>query len=74
LHTFPTRDEAVVVFGSAARTALLSEQMCILIRFLARRSSVRLRIAITSAENTMERLPIGMLLLHLYKGPLKPAP
>ena len=60
-----TKDDSVVVFASAAKVALLSEQMCILllVRFLVKRSSVHLRIAITSAENTVERLPIGMLSL-----------
>jgi hypothetical protein len=54
----------VVVFASAARAALLSWQMYIflLIRFLVR-SSVHLRIAITSAENIVDRLHIGMLSL-----------
>ena len=39
-----TKDDSVVIFASAARTALLSQQMCILllIRFLLRRSSVHL--------------------------------
>jgi hypothetical protein len=60
-----TKDDSVVVFASAVIAAVLSEQMCILllVRFLVKRSSVHLRIAITSAENTVERLPIGMLSL-----------
>jgi hypothetical protein len=62
MHT-QTNDDSVVVFASAAKAALLSEQMCILllIRFLLKRSFVHLRIAISSAENTVERLPIGTL-------------
>jgi hypothetical protein len=58
-----TKDGSVVVYASAARAALLSQQMCILllIIFLVRRSSVHLRIVITSEENSVERLPIGML-------------
>jgi hypothetical protein len=58
-----TKDDSAVVFVSAAIAALLSEQMSILllVRFLVKRSSVHLRIAITSAENIVERLPIGML-------------
>jgi hypothetical protein len=59
-----TKDDSVVVFASAAKATLLSEQICILlIRFLVKRRSVHLRIAITSAENTVERLPIDMLSL-----------
>jgi hypothetical protein len=55
----------VLVFASAAKAVLLSEQMCflLLISFLARRSCVHLWIAITSAENAMQRLTIGMLSL-----------
>jgi hypothetical protein len=58
-----TKDDLVVVFTSAAKATLLSELMCILllVRFLVKRSSVHHRIVITSAENTVERLPIGML-------------
>ena len=60
-----TKDDSVVVFASAAKATLLSEQICILllVRFLVKRRSVHLRIAVTSAENTVERLPIGMLSL-----------
>jgi hypothetical protein len=60
-----TKEDSVVVFESAARGALQSEQLCILlvIRFLVKRSSVHLRIAITLAENTVERLAIGFLSL-----------
>jgi hypothetical protein len=60
-----TKDDSVVVFASAVIAALLSDQMYILllVRFLVKRSSVHLRIAITSAENTVERLAIGMLSL-----------
>ena len=60
-----TKDDSVVVFASSAKAALVSEKMCILllVRLLTKRSSVHLRIAITSAENTVERLPIGMLSL-----------
>jgi hypothetical protein len=60
-----TKDDSVVVFATAAIAALLSEQMCILllIRFLVKRSFVHLRITTTSAENIVERLPIGMLSL-----------
>jgi hypothetical protein len=60
-----TKDDSVVVFASAAKAALLSEQMFILllVRFLVKRSSVHLRIAITLAENTVEKLPVGMLSL-----------
>jgi hypothetical protein len=60
-----TKDDSVVVFASAAVAALLSEQMYVLllIRFLVKRSSVHLRIAITLAKNIVERLPIGMLSL-----------
>jgi hypothetical protein len=59
-----TRDDSVVVLASAAKAALLSKQICILlVRFLVKRSSVHIRIAITSAENTVERLSIGMLSL-----------
>jgi hypothetical protein len=59
------KDDSLVVFASAAIAALISEQMCILllVRFLVKRSSAHLRTAITSAENTVERLPIGMLSL-----------
>ena len=47
---FHTRADLVVVFASAAIAALLSEQICIcLVMFLNKRSSVHLRIAITSA-------------------------
>ena len=61
-----TKEELVVVFASAAKVALPSEQMCILllIRILVR-SSARLRVVITSAENTVDRLPIRILLLCL---------
>jgi hypothetical protein len=57
LHAFPKRIDA--------KAALLSQQMRILlfIIFLVRRSSVYLRIAITSAEKTLERLSIGMISL-----------
>jgi hypothetical protein len=60
-----TKDDSEVVFASAAIVALLSEQMCILllVRFLVKRISAQLRIAITSTENTVERLPIGMIYL-----------
>ena len=55
-----TKDDLVVVFSSAAKSALLSDQICILllVRFLVQRSFVYLRKAITSAENTVERLPM----------------
>jgi hypothetical protein len=64
----------VLVFVSTTRAALLSEQICILllIRFLVSSSSVHLTIAITSTENTVERLPIGMIFLQLCKGPKIP--
>jgi hypothetical protein len=60
-----TKDDWVIVFASAAIAAVLSEQMCtlLLVRSLVKRSSVHLRITITSVENTMERLLIGMLSL-----------
>jgi len=46
---FHTRADLVVVFASAALTALLSEQICILlVMFLNKRNSVHLMIAITS--------------------------
>ena len=60
-----TRDDSVIVLASAAKAALLSKQMCILllVRFLVKRSSIHIRIAITSTENTVEMLSIGMLSL-----------
>jgi hypothetical protein len=50
--------------------------MCILllVRFFLKRSFTHLSIAITSAKNTVERLPIGMLSLYSYEGPYIPAP
>jgi hypothetical protein len=38
-------------------------RILLLIRFLVMRSFVHLRIAIIPAENTVEKLPIGMLSL-----------
>jgi hypothetical protein len=56
----PTKADSVVVLASAAIDALLAEQMCILlfITFLDIRSSVHLRIVITSGRNIVEGLPI----------------
>jgi hypothetical protein len=41
---------------------------------LVKRSSAHLRMAITSAKNTVERLPIDMFSLQSYEGPYIPAP
>jgi hypothetical protein len=53
------KNDSVVVFVSAAKVALLSEQKCILLlaRILVKRISACLRIAITSAENAVDMLP-----------------
>jgi len=54
----------------AAITALLSEQVCVLlVTFPGESSSVHLRTAITSTGNTVERLPIGLVSLWLSLGP-----
>jgi len=60
---FHTRADLVVVFASAAIAALLSQQIhvLLLVTFLDKRNSVCIRIAITSAWNTIERLRIGIL-------------
>jgi len=66
-----TRADSLVVIASAAIDTLLSEQIRILLlfSFLGRSSSVYLRSTVSSACNTEERLPIGILPLWLSLGP-----
>jgi hypothetical protein len=60
-----TRADSVVVF---AMLLLLSKQVCILVTFFDKRSSVHFKIAFTSSWNTVERLhsPYGCPLVHKY--------
>jgi hypothetical protein len=66
----PTKADSVVVIASAAIDALLAVQVSIrlLITFLDKRSSVHLRIAITSGKNTVEGLPMQILSPWLSHG------
>jgi hypothetical protein len=75
LH-FQTKANSVMVLASATVAGLLSEQMCtlLIITFLDIRNSVRLRIAITLAKNTVDSLLVGILPLWLFLRPQIPAP
>ena len=69
-HSTAEMVEVFAIVGTAATAALLPQQPCLflLVTFLDKRSSVPLRIAITSVTNSVKRLPIRISYLCLSIG------